>query len=309
MEALAISTSAEIVFASDDSGRSEYQFFAFELKECGKGLGAFASGSYSQGERIFSERPLAMLIVPSREHVIHAEGRALIERVVESLTEKRRAAYFSLSQEQSRFGLDPTPLGIWMSNAYPCGSNDHSGDRQGVFEQICRINHACNPNCTITWNARLRRLTVHAARRIAPGEELTVSFYGEEGREGMMRAERQARLRAKFGFDCACELCGLRDAALARSEKRQQRLQAIGSILEQATVPYQRMRSLAQEASGLLRDEGLPASWGKVWMLKLVSSAADAEDADAAGRWAQKAAKCAREASGVDSAEYMAILQ
>lgn len=190
------------------------------------------------------------------------------------------------------------------------GTADNGGDRQGVFEQICRINHACNPNAAVKWNARLRRQTVHAVRRVERGEELTVSFSGDDGRDGMLRAERRQLLHAKIGFECACALCSLSGAPFERSEARQRRLQAIAASLDATPPPpVSRMRTLVNEAVQLMEEEGLPACWAKLYFLRLIGSAADAGDAKAAGLWARKAAACARDECGEDSHEYRAILQ
>jgi hypothetical protein len=163
---------------------------------------------------------------------------------------------------------------------------------------------------TISWNATLRRQTVHAARRVACGEELTACFYGSDGLSGMLRFERQTYLLDKFHFVCACDLCGKSGEARAQSEARQRRLRAIGESMGTSPRPaYKRMRALVEEATGLLAAEQLPRSWAKLYMLRLISSSADTGDAKAAGEWARRAAACAREACGTDSAAYRAHLQ
>ena len=298
-----------ILQTSADDGRSAWHFSAFELRAvANKGLGAFARRAYKCGERLLAEAPLALLVVADRNRVQRSEGKSLIERVVGSLNSRRRAAYYALSQAEYH-GRTPTALGIWLSNAYPLDEGDAgAGSRQAVFEQICRINHACAPNVAITWNAALRKQTVHASRAIATGEELTASFYGTDGSTGRLREERQRYFQSTFHFDCACTLCGLTGTKLAQSEARQSRLKAISQRLE-ASPAYPVMSKLVLEAAKLFGEEGLPAAWAKIYYLRLVGGAADAGDAEAAGKWASRAAACARDASGVDSDAYRAILQ
>jgi hypothetical protein len=300
---------AGLVSTSAQDGRTSYSFTEFDLRDAGaKGFGAFALRGYRAGERIFSEAPLALLVVTDRNRVQRDDGVAMIERVVAALSERRRAAYFALSQEVWH-GATPTALGVWLSNAYPLDEGDSGGgSKQAVFAQICRLNHACNPNVIISWNARLRQQTVHAARKIVQGEELTASFYGGDGLAGMARNERCEHLKAKFHFQCACDLCALTGGELTRSEKRQRRLREISDGMK-PPPPYRRLVKLVSEAVGLLRDEGLPASWAKIYYLRLVGSAADAGDVEAAGEWARKAAACACEACGADSPSYLNILQ
>ena len=162
----------------------------------------------------------------------------------------------------------------------------------------------------VAWNARLRRQTVHAVRPIRAGEELLNCFFGVDGRDGLLRAERQALLQQRFGFDCACHLCGLTGVARERSEARQRRLKAIGECVAASPPPsHARMTKLLRETSELARDEGAPEYWQKGMLLRLVGSAADVGDAASAERWARKAATCTRDACGDDSDEYLAILQ
>ena len=303
---------AGLVCASADDGRSTWGFHEFHLRSvAGKGLGAFALRSYAVGERIFAERPLAVLVVADRNRVLATDGEALIESVVSSLAEWRRAAYYALSQEEWH-GAEKCAVGIWQSNAYPLDEEDGGGGcKQAVFEQICRLNHSCSPNVAISWSAKLRRQTVHAIRPICNGEELTSCFYGTDGLGGMQRDERREHLHTKMHFECACDLCQLRGESLAQSEERQRRLQTIKRAMDDAGAPpaYERMRTLVLEAVDILREEGLPASWAKSYLLRLVVSAADTGNAELAESWARKAAVCAREACGVDSAAYRAILQ
>ena len=63
---------------------------------------------------------------------------------------------------------------------------------------------------------------MYALRRIAIGEELSVSYLGGGGL--VPRSERQAQLLRTKGFLCACETCCLSEEALERSEQRQRRI-------------------------------------------------------------------------------------
>lgn len=303
------STAAGLVFTTGDNGLTEWAFYPFELRPTdGQGLGAWATRSYEKGARIFTEWPLAMFVVPDRERVRRDDAMELINRMVDALNPMRKASFFSLAQA-SKHGPNRSAVGIWLSNAYPMDS-EGSGDKQGVFAQLCRINHSCQPNVTTSWNARLRRQTIHATRSIRAGEELLISYYGVDGQDGLVRAERQELIMSKMGFHCSCALCGLTGDALARSEGRQRRLRAISDAVTTEPRPrFSRMRALVSEAITLMEQEGLPASWAKLHMLRLVGSAADAGDVKAAEEWASRAAACARDASGSDSAEYAAIRQ
>ena len=326
----AIATAADLHFGTSEAndGRSEWSFIPFTVRPAGdaKGLGAFASKAYVQGDLVLAESPLALLVVPDRDRVSRGVATDMIKRMVESLHPWRKAAYFLLSQEEGRFGTKPSAVGVWLSNAYPMGdaggASNGGGDRQGVFSQICRINHSCQPNVAVCWNARRKRQTVRALQPINIGDELTVSFYGADGLEGMVRAERQQLLHAKMGFDCQCSLCSLQGTAFEQSEARQRRLRAISKLMaseaaaEAESGPprakkrrYDRMVVATKEALALMQEERMPDTWLKLYHLRLVSSAADAGDLGAAEGWAAKAAKCTRDTFGADSDEYSAHVQ
>jgi len=153
--------------ATPDQPPRAHDEMPFELRSvASKGLGAFAWRAYDVGERIFAEAPLAVLIVPDRNRVSTREGVDLIERLVASLTPARRGAYFLLSQE-AYHGEAKTPLGIWLSNAYPLDEGDEGGGtKQAVFERICRINHACAPN--VATHGSHSACTHHAIRALFP---------------------------------------------------------------------------------------------------------------------------------------------
>ena len=96
-------------------------------------------------------------------------------------------------------------------------------------------------------------------RRIARGEEITIAYLPGEG---CLRKERQAELRRKFGFTCACaELCALTGAKLARSDKRQL---AIGDLPNRMNAAPSDFVRGAEKRLVLLEKEQLPCTWGKV---------------------------------------------
>ena len=54
-----------------------------------------------------------------------------------------------------------------------------------IFANIARfMNHSCDPNCLVAWNAALKKQVVHAIRNIRSGEELTVSYETSDVFEG-----------------------------------------------------------------------------------------------------------------------------
>ena len=206
----------------------------------GKGHGCRAMRDIEKGERIVAEAPLLM----------QGPGQPPLNAAVESLSPAGRQQFYALTQNQLRFGVTPTARGIFATNAHPC--HDFNLLYRGIFPVIARMNHACDASACYRWNANLQKLTVHAARRITAGEEITVccertpsiayaqplistadacahSHASTDSFDGLLREQRQRHLRELFGFSCACAKCSLRDAELKRSDER---LAAIGSVSE-----------------------------------------------------------------------------
>ena len=80
----------------------------------------------------------------------------------------------------------------------------------GIFEHASRFNHSCIPNAHFTWNPDIGqdgqgRLTVHAIRDIAFGDEVVVNYRTENSYKE--RAARMQELRDDYGFNCTCPVC------------------------------------------------------------------------------------------------------
>jgi hypothetical protein len=69
------------------------------------------------------------------------------------------------------------------------------------------INHSCAPNCSYEgwYNTQEAApgIRVYSEEDIAEGEEISISYVPRHLRQ----AERAARLRSSYGFDCACPRC------------------------------------------------------------------------------------------------------
>lgn len=92
--------------------------------------------------------------------------------------------------------------------AEAAGSGLDDGGGEGLWLQPSRLNHSCCPSAA--WRVVGDFMFVYAARAVAAGEELTVSYVNTA--TGI--TERSAAL-ARRGFACACARCAL---ARARPE-------------------------------------------------------------------------------------------
>jgi hypothetical protein len=147
----------------------------------GKGHGLVAATTIIKGTRILSESPLFR--VPrggnSKTHL-----RDSISKKVAVLREEQRQAFLSL--HDSFEDEDGPELGRVRTNALPLRSDATTG---GIFLDSSRINHSCNHNAQNTWNENLQKLTIHAIRDIAKGNEITIFYL-------TARRNRSARLHA-----------------------------------------------------------------------------------------------------------------
>ncbi|KAL2156436.1 hypothetical protein VTH82DRAFT_1181 [Thermothelomyces myriococcoides] len=100
------------------------------------------------------------------------------------------------------------------------------------------MNHDCRPNAEYRYEGGSGRggtgtlaQSVRAARDIAPGEEITLSYIDPLLPGG--RAARMARLRQNWGFECSCPLCSLEPA---RAEESDRRIAQIAEIKDELAV-------------------------------------------------------------------------
>jgi hypothetical protein len=188
------------------------------------GLGGFAARVFGKGETIIQEEPLVrwnpLMNRAADAQTDRESNLGGLEDALAALAPSARAAYYKLSQ------LSPETLGsisepgeednmaamsIWMSNSFRIGDRANSAggsEEQAVFERIARLNHCCRPNAEHAWDAASGTQCVRALRRIALGEQIFLSYIGDESRVLQLpREKRQSMLLDAFGFTCVCSRC------------------------------------------------------------------------------------------------------
>lgn len=293
---------------SPSSARTSWTFETapmFEVRaSCLKGLGMYALRMIGAGERILQESPLLLWELHSAPPSMPHYDKECLPAKVEDIGVQQSAIYYALAQNQ-KYGTEKTADGIWQTNAYPLTSSSAA-----VFTQASRINHSCRPNTHNDYNAALGQLTVHAAKAIAAGDEITVSYLGHEGSE---RAVRQRNLRSRFGFDCTCSLCALTGEARHCSDARQRQIGVLGRRLASPEGQDAETRihgprfALVETYLALSAEEGLPATWGRALLFDCARRCRSAGDLAGAYAWAARAAECALLGSGDDCASYLTL--
>ena len=147
-----------------------------------------------------------------------------------------------------------------------------------LFARISILNHACWPNCSNNMSSFAEavvgaphndatrkglddgRVSVYTVRRVAKGEELTVTY---EDANPLPKTMRVDFLQASFHFVCGCERCtGIDDAGTAVDERLQQMLpcayQMLPRMLHEARTAHASlfMLNMQLDASGNRRPSG-----------------------------------------------------
>ncbi|KAH9888099.1 hypothetical protein C8Q73DRAFT_794515 [Cubamyces lactineus] len=275
-------------------------FFTLELRihsraSHKRGKGLIAARTISRGELVLAEAPLVRQNSPlSNDTVLSA---------LSTLSEIQQREYFSLANAWKGTPQVPPPLGIFKTNAFPCGDHDDLvvgtlAEGGAVFALGSRFNLSCSPNVNNYWNDQLGKVTFWAVRDIVEGEELTICYMNPLA----PRAARQSRLKARFKFDCACSACSLSGEAAGESDERRS---TIARLYEEVGrcghIPATGLRKVKQ-ALKLLEEEGLDVMASSFYYdgFQFCASVHDAKNAKA---WAKKAWESYCATRGPDSTD------
>jgi hypothetical protein len=176
----------------------------------GKGRGIVSNRSIARGTVILSEAPFILQSHTCTQNSI-ADGLSS-----KSAEDKRR--YLGLMN--CHRGELPPLIGIFKTNALPCGDHDRlagtTAHTAGIFLQGSLFNSSCVPNVNNCWDAVNQAVVFRAVRDIAAGEELCISY------DNLLQTRdvRRSQLRAKYHFECHCAACSLSAEALQLSDRR-----------------------------------------------------------------------------------------
>jgi hypothetical protein len=92
------------------------------------------------------------------------------------------------------------------------------------------LNHSCEPNVDWRHESASCAVTMYATRDIGMGEDLCISYIGQQGNE-MGLKERRRKLMGWFGMDCGCGKC-VREAGEEELEKDAEILDEKVAVLE-----------------------------------------------------------------------------
>lgn len=238
------------------------------------GIGAYATRPIKRGEVILREPPILRTTMEA------------LERDAAGLDDTSRKRLFSLCDWRAeREKRAKTALGIFRANGYPAPRADGS-EGAGVFLAFSRFNHSCGPNVHHAWYPGADEKVVYAARDVEAGEELLTNYVDLFA----PRAERRAALAERFGFDCACPRCGLRDPSA--SDARRRRLSALDESVFEHTRRGRYAEALrdAEARIAALTEEGLdsPANLVRTCHDAYQASAHSGASPEATRKWLRR---------------------
>ncbi|KAL5536410.1 hypothetical protein ACEPAF_232 [Sanghuangporus sanghuang] len=93
---------------------------------------------------------------------------------------------------------------------------------------ISYVNHSCVPNSIYSLDKSTMIFSLRAIRDIAPGEEISITYLGNDETSTVRKAE----LQNKYGFICSCILCSAPTDAIVASDERRKFIKATNSFIK-----------------------------------------------------------------------------
>ncbi|KAL2164165.1 hypothetical protein VTH06DRAFT_3379 [Thermothelomyces fergusii] len=212
----------------------------------GKGMGLIATSYIRRGDLIMANTPSLMIDYRAFNELSRSEYTSLQAAAVSHLPSFHADRLLALSAhatDTASLTREELIDKIAATNSFDIDPDEDDPDQHYsffvLFPEIARMNHDCRPNAEYRYeggggNGRGQgslTQSVRAARDIAPGEEITLSYIDPLLPGG--REARVARLRRNWGFECACPLCAL---DRARSEESDRRIAQIAEIKDELAV-------------------------------------------------------------------------
>jgi hypothetical protein len=212
------------------------------------GKGAFATRDIQRGDLILSERPIFCVLTKTPKY-------GHVEAAVRGLSPADLDRYFSLHNTHTKCSCYPDPVqGIFITNAFTVGAANRDC---GVCVRASRFNYSCSPNAKYSFDSSTGDLRIHALGTIPCGEEIFITYIGCRQLFGSTRQSRQANLRTRYHFTCACSTCSHPEAKSKMSDARRRKVNELWEIAGRLTPTQEdQCFNVVVEAMCLLRQEG-----------------------------------------------------
>ena len=206
----AASISSPVNDKSDNSSEAldifrlgRYAGFAVRDSKIG-GKGVFATREFKAGDEILTEEPL---LTVEAEYFDDFHGN--VEVSLQYMSPDDLARFLSLhNQHTSKCCASQLPHRA--SEIYQSNFLKLTDKIAGIGFYASRFNHSCAPNACHEFDPDIKKLKMRALSPISEGQEIFISYNGEDCTHPAPRAERQAELRKRYHFTCACAECTAR---------------------------------------------------------------------------------------------------
>ncbi|KAK1750171.1 SET domain-protein 5 [Echria macrotheca] len=226
----------------------------------GKGKGVIATRHIAQFDPIMVSFP-AMVVddefFTREQRNQPVDSRGLFQRALLQLEDQER--FLSLATTGRGHGVHIVE-DIIRTNAF--GLTVLGREMKGLYPEIARLNHGCDPNAFPQYKSRDMSMTAVATRDIQPGEEITISYLP-------MGLPTRHRLRSleNWGFNCSCTLCSSAPEVLEVSDRRRDRLAHVYRAIRQPTITYEDLVQLTGELLQLVHSERLEPRFSEYFHL------------------------------------------
>ncbi|KAM7189665.1 hypothetical protein V8F33_009913 [Rhypophila sp. PSN 637] len=186
----------------------------------GKGLGAIATRRILRGKKALVDRVAILSAAEYPEDVSRKQVQDLLAKAVEQLPEPEMVLKLSRKGRGEEQGFSVVE-DLLLSNSFLVEVGGQS--LMGLFGDLARFNHACEPNTSMRFSEKTLAMTIVASRDIEPGEELTISYIDAT----LPYKDRQSTLQEIWGFKCTCPLCSLSRHQRRASDERRTEIQTL----------------------------------------------------------------------------------
>ncbi|KAL1838807.1 hypothetical protein VTJ49DRAFT_2200 [Mycothermus thermophilus] len=216
----------------------------------GKGKGLVTTRKIRRYEEILVDHATLMVDIMFTTRVPAFLGYRLLHAAVNQLADAESVLALGQSNTLARDKIE----NILRTNAFNAklGGAPHIA----LYPLVSRINHACKANAYTRFMPETLQVSIRAARDIAAGEEITISYIPV----GAPTSERAKKL-STWGFSCQCSLCQAPAEEREASDKRLGEIQQLRDYAIrafQAGRAYQALRFTRQVVNLLAPEELWP---------------------------------------------------
>jgi len=229
-----------------------------------RGKGVFAMAELQEGELVIASKPELVIFNSDLTglRIDWAPGwdedgldctadtllmQRLAGRVLANDEQRKRLLSLSRGMHEVRTAHDEAALlqllQVVKTNRFTASEPwEDKSTGTGIWITPSRLNHACNASCS--WCTIGDMLFVRCQRRVAAGEELTISYCNPT--DGVQ--ERLDSLFSRHGFVCKCELCTVEKNCARGPEDYNRRLALAKTLSSRAKPDFQMLLKLHTSA-------------------------------------------------------------